>query len=103
NLPRYQSFQPRYNLYDREEYEKEYQQICVDRNLAVIPYYGLASGFLTGKYRSEKDLLQSARGSGVQKYLTPKGMRILDALDKMSQKYEVRPATISLAWLMSRP
>ena len=103
NLPRYQTFQPRYNLYDREEYEKEYQQICVERNLAVIPYYGLASGFLTGKYRSEKDLLKSARGSGVQKYLTPSGMRILDALDQLAHRYDVRPATISLAWLMSRP
>jgi aryl-alcohol dehydrogenase-like predicted oxidoreductase len=102
-LPRYETFQPRYNLYDREQYEKEYQQLCVDNNLAVIPYYGLASGFLTGKYRSEKDLSKSARGGGVKNYLTERGFRILQALDEVAARYQVQPATISLAWLMTRP
>jgi aryl-alcohol dehydrogenase-like predicted oxidoreductase len=102
-FPRYESFQPRYNLYDRAEYEKEYQPLCVDRQVGVIPYYGLASGFLTGKYRSESDLEKSARGGGVKAYLNPRGLRILDALDRAAKKYDVQPATIALAWLMSRP
>ena len=102
-LPRYESFQPRYNLYDRAEYEKEYQQICVDRQVGVIPYYGLASGFLTGKYRSEADLSKSARGGGIKNYLNDRGLRILDALDAAAKKYNVQPATIALAWLMTRP
>ena len=102
-LPRYESFQPRYNLYDRAEYEKEYQQICVDRQVGVIPYYGLASGFLTGKYRSEADLSKSARGGGIKNYLNDRGLRILDALDAAAKKYDVQPATIALAWLMTRP
>jgi aryl-alcohol dehydrogenase-like predicted oxidoreductase len=103
NLPRYETFQPRYNLFDREEYETEYQELCVRREVGVIPYYGLASGFLTGKYRSENDLSKSARGGGIQKYLTPRGLRILDALDEVAKQYSVRPATIALAWLMARP
>ena len=102
-LPRYETFQPRYNLYDREEFEKQYQQLCIQENLAVIPYYGLASGFLSGKYRSKNDLAKSARGSGVEKYLTPRGFNILNALDKIAEKYHVQQATISLAWLKDRP
>ncbi|MFL5811755.1 MAG: aldo/keto reductase [Flavisolibacter sp.] len=103
NLPRYQSLQPRYNLYDREEFETQYQQICIRENLAVLPYYGLASGFLTGKYRSAKDLSKSARGGGIQKYLTPRGLKILDTLDSIASRYQTRPATIALAWLMAKP
>jgi aryl-alcohol dehydrogenase-like predicted oxidoreductase len=103
NLPRYQSFQPRYNLYDREAYEKEYEQICVGQHLGVIPYYGLASGFLTGKYRSEKDLAKSPRGEGVGKYLNPRGFKILAALDEVAQRCGLKPATVSLAWLIARP
>lgn len=102
-LPRYESFQPRYNLYDREEFEREYQQLCLDQNLGVIPYYSLASGFLTGKYRSEADFSKSTRGGGIHKYMTPRGFRILEALDQVAQRYSVTPAAISLAWLLSRP
>lgn len=102
-LPRYESFQPKYNLYDRAEYESQYADLCVREEVGVIPYYGLASGFLTGKYRSEADLSKSARGGGIGKYLTPRGIRILDALDAVSTRYGVRPATVSLAWLMTRP
>ena len=102
-LPRYETFQPRYNLFDREEYEREYRDLCVDRQVGVIPYYGLASGFLSGKYRSENDLSKSPRGGGIQKYLTPRGMRILDALDTVAAQHQVKPATIALAWLMTRP
>jgi aryl-alcohol dehydrogenase-like predicted oxidoreductase len=103
NLPRYESFQPLYNLYDREDFEKSYSKICLDHNIGVIPYYGLASGFLSGKYRSENDLSKSARGGGVKKYLTEKGFRILNALDEVSKRYAVSQATIALAWLMAQP
>ena len=102
-LPRYETFQPRYNLYDREQYEKEYMQFCVEKNLGVISYYSLASGFLTGKYRSEADLAKSARGAGIKNYLNPRGLRILDALDEVAEKWNVTPATISLAWLLAQP
>jgi aryl-alcohol dehydrogenase-like predicted oxidoreductase len=102
-LPRYQSFQPRYNLYDREEFEKEYQQFCISNQLGVIPYYGLASGFLTGKYRSENDLSKSKRGGGISKYLNQRGYRILEALDELSSRYKVNVASVSLAWLMAQP
>ncbi|MGZ3998869.1 MAG: aldo/keto reductase [Flavisolibacter sp.] len=102
-LPRYQTFQPRYNLYDRQEFEREYEQICLQEKLGVIPYYGLAMGFLSGKYRSQSDLSQSARGKGVQNYLTPRGMKILGALDTVAKRFEVTQATIALAWLIARP
>jgi aryl-alcohol dehydrogenase-like predicted oxidoreductase len=102
-LPRYETFQPRYNLYDRAEYEKEYMQLCVEKNLGVISYYSLASGFLTGKYRSEADLGKSARGGGIKNYLNPRGIRILDALNEVAKKYKATPATISLAWLNAQP
>jgi aryl-alcohol dehydrogenase-like predicted oxidoreductase len=102
-LPRYESFQPRYNLYDRAEYEKEYEQLCIQRELGVIPYYGLASGFLTGKYRSKNDLSKSPRGGGVESYLTGRGFKILEALDDVSRRYHTQPASIALAWLMARP
>jgi aryl-alcohol dehydrogenase-like predicted oxidoreductase len=103
NRPRYESLQPRYNLYDREEFEKGLQAFCLKEELGVIPYYGLASGFLSGKYRTEKDLSKSARGGGVQKFMTPRGFRILKALDQVAQRYSVQPATIALAWLMAQP
>ena len=77
--PRYQTLQPEYNMYDREKFEKSYQKICVEENLGVIGYYSLASGFLTGKYRSEADLKKSARGGGIKKYLNERGFRILAA------------------------
>ena len=103
NLPRYETFQPRYNMYDRDEYEKEYEQLCVQNNIGVIPYYGLASGFLSGKYRHKSDFSKSPRGGGMEKYMNERGMRILDALDEVSKKYQVQPATIALSWLMTRP
>jgi aryl-alcohol dehydrogenase-like predicted oxidoreductase len=103
NLPKYQSLQPEYNLYNREKFEKEYQQICVKNNLAVINYFSLASGFLTGKYRSEKDLSKSVRGDGIKKYLTARGFRILNALDEVSKRYITTPATVALAWVLIQP
>jgi aryl-alcohol dehydrogenase-like predicted oxidoreductase len=100
---RYESLQPEYNLYDREEYEKQYESLCRENNLGVITFYSLASGFLTGKYRSEADLSKSPRGGGINKYLNPRGYRILAALDKVAGEYNTTPASIALAWIMARP
>jgi aryl-alcohol dehydrogenase-like predicted oxidoreductase len=71
--------------------------------LGVIPYFPLAAGFLTGKYRSEKDLAGRARGEFVKKYMDDRGFRILDALDRVARRYHSAPATVALAWLISRP
>ncbi|HEX3098300.1 MAG TPA: aldo/keto reductase [Usitatibacter sp.] len=100
---RYATLQPRYNLYSRAEFERDLQPLCVREGIGVIPYYGLASGFLTGKYRSEADLAQSARGAAVKQYLDERGMRILDALDEVAREARAKPAQVALAWLMTRP
>lgn len=102
-LPRYESLQPLYNLYDRAAYEEQLEPLCRQKKVGVISYYSLASGFLTGKYRSEADLSKSARGQGVKKYLNDRGMRILRALDEVARQYETSPASVSLAWLIARP
>jgi len=102
-LPRYESLQPLYNLYDRADYESTLAPVCRENGIGVIPYYSLASGFLSGKYRSEADLEKSARGGGVKKYLNARGFRILEALDKTAKKYNSTPAKVSLAWLLTRP
>lgn len=102
-LPRYESLQPLYNLYDRSEFEGELEQICRENEIGVIPYYGLASGFLTGKYRSEADFGKSARGRNMGKYLNKRGERILAALDQVALHHGVTPAQVALAWLMARP
>jgi aryl-alcohol dehydrogenase-like predicted oxidoreductase len=104
NIPSYQTLQPEYNLYNRVKYEKEYENICIEYNLGVIPYFALASGFLTGKYRSEGDAAKSIRGSTiVEKYLNPRGFRILQALDEVAQRYSTSPTSIAIAWLMAKP
>jgi aryl-alcohol dehydrogenase-like predicted oxidoreductase len=100
---RYKSLQPEYNLYDRKEYETEYESLCRESSIGVITYYSLASGFLTGKYRSENDLNKSKRGGGVKKYLNGRGYKILAALDKVAEEYNATPASIALAWVMARP
>jgi aryl-alcohol dehydrogenase-like predicted oxidoreductase len=102
-LPHYQTLQPQYNLYDRDSFEGELQALCVRENLGVITYFSLRAGFLTGKYRSEADLVQSARGAGMKKYMNQRGMKILDALDDVARRYHATPAQVSLAWLMARP
>ena len=102
-LAAYQCLQPEYNLYSREYYEAELEPVCRERNIGVISYYSLASGFLTGKYRSENDLSKSSRGQGVKKFMNPRGFKILAALDKVAAEYKVTPATIALAWVMARP
>ena len=101
--PSYQSLQPFYNLYDRAEYETKLEPLCREQGLGVISYFSLASGFLTGKYRSEKDLAGSTRGQRVGKYLNERGFRILEALDRVARERGSTPATVSLAWLMARP
>jgi len=101
--PAYQSLQPLYNLYDRAEYESELEPLCREKGLGVIPYFPLASGFFTGKYRSEKDLSGSARAEIVRKYLDDRGFRILDALDQVARRYRSAPATVALAWMIARP
>ncbi len=102
-LPAYQSLQPRYNLYDREEFEQTLEPLCLEKKLGVITYYSLASGFLTGKYRYENDLSKSIRGQGARIYFTDRGFRILDALDEVARRHRAAPASVALAWLMARP
>lgn len=101
--PRYQSMQPHYNLCERAGFEKELGPFCLAENIAVIPYFPLAAGFLTGKYRSEQDLSKSARGAGLRKYLNERGFRILAALDEVAGRQMAPPAAIALAWLLARP
>ena len=102
-LPLYESLQPEYNLYDRAGYEAELEPLCSKERLGVICYYALASGFLTGKYRSEADFGKSARGQRMAKYLNERGYRILKALDEAAAQHQATPAQVALAWLMARP
>jgi len=102
-LPRYECLQPRFNLYDRGDYEGDLERLCHRENIGVIPYYGLASGFLTGKYRSPADFSKSPRGSRMSAYLNAKGHRILAALDDIAGSRKVNPAAVALAWLIARP
>ena len=101
-LPRYESLQPRYNLYSRE-FEKELAALCTGRGVGVIPYFPLAAGFLTGKYRTEADLAQSARGAGIKRYMDERGMRILAALDDVAKALRAKAGQVALAWVMARP
>lgn len=104
NLPRYETLQPEYNLIDRAGYEKELEPLIRKENIGVISYYSLASGFLSGKYRSESDLAKSsARGGTVKKYLNSRGNGILAALDEVSAAHGAKPSQVALAWLMARP
>jgi aryl-alcohol dehydrogenase-like predicted oxidoreductase len=103
DLPRYEVLQPEYNLYDRASYDGKLRDLCMAEGLGVITYYALASGFLSGKYRSEADLKKSTRGGGVKKYLDARGMRILAALDKVAARHKAKPAEVALAWIIARP
>jgi len=102
-LPRYESLQPLYNLYDRAGYEEALEPLCVAHGVGVINFYALASGFLTGKYRSSADLGKSPRGKGAAKYLTERGLRILAALDVVAARFDATPARVALAWQLARP
>jgi len=101
--PAYQSLQPEYNLYDRTGYEKELEPLCVERGLGVLPYFPLASGFLTGKYRSEKNLAGRPREQYARRYFDDRGLRILASLKEVARRHDATCAAISLAWLMARP
>ena len=104
NLPRYATLQPEYNLYDRDKYDGPLRDLAMREGLGVITYYGLASGFLSGKYRTPDDLKKSARGAGIGKrYMNPRGMRILAALDTVAARHDAQPAEVALAWLIQRP
>jgi aryl-alcohol dehydrogenase-like predicted oxidoreductase len=103
NLAPYISLQPLYNLYDRQRFETEYLSLAREESLGVIPYYSLASGFLSGKYRSETDLNKSPRGQGVKKYLNERGNRVLTAMDKVAGEQNVSLAQIAIAWLLHKP
>lgn len=102
-LPRYETLQPLYNLVDRDTFEGPLCDVCLREDIGVITYFSLAAGFLTGKYRSEKDYAKSARGPGMTKYLNPRGMRVLDALDDVAGRLHATSAQVSLAWLMAQP
>jgi aryl-alcohol dehydrogenase-like predicted oxidoreductase len=102
-FPGYCSLQTSYNLYDRADYEAHLQPLCLKKRLGVLTYFSLASGFLTGKYRSENDLSGRARTEMVRKYLNDRGLRILDALARVAEQYRTTSAAVSLAWLISRP
>jgi aryl-alcohol dehydrogenase-like predicted oxidoreductase len=102
-LPRYETLQPHYNLVERARYEAELEPLCRAEGLGVINYFGLARGFLTGKYRSEADLAQSVRGAGVKAYLNEAGLRVLTALDSVAARLGATPAQVALAWQIARP
>jgi aryl-alcohol dehydrogenase-like predicted oxidoreductase len=101
-LPKYESLQPHYNLVERKDFEENLAPLCREHKIGVIPYFSLASGFLTGKYRSDEDLKKSVRGGGVKKYLNEKGLALLRVLDKVAAQHHATPAQIALAWLISR-
>ncbi|EPX2486955.1 aldo/keto reductase [Klebsiella michiganensis] len=101
-LPAWQVLQPEYNLYHRSAFEGALCDLCISRDIGVVTYYSLASGFLTGKYRQQSDLAQSQRGGGIGKYLNPRGLRIVDTLVEVAEQSGAKPAEVALAWLMSR-
>ncbi len=104
NLARYRTLQPLYSLMERDAFEAELQPLCVREKIDVLPYYSLASGFLTGKYRKAEDAAKSARGKGVvDKYLNERGLKVLAALDDISAELNTTLGAVSIAWLMSRP
>ncbi|TKC62395.1 aldo/keto reductase [Pedobacter hiemivivus] len=103
NLPIYQTFQPEYNLYDRADFEENIRPITSANNLSVISYFSLASGFLTGKYRSLDDIKDSKRAGFVEKYFTDRGFNILNALDNVAARHETTAGSIALAWVIQQP
>lgn len=102
-LPRYQSLQPLYSLVERKDFEGELEALCLKEKIGVIGYYSLASGFLTGKYRSKADMEGRTRAPRVEKYVNEAGFRVLDALDAVAEKHTAKPGQIALAWLIARP
>ena len=102
-IARYETLQPNYSLMEREGYESDLAPVIADSGIGVIPYFSLAAGFLTGKYRSETDLQGKARAGIVGKYLNAKGLAVLAALDAVAKEYNSTPASVALAWLIAQP
>ncbi len=103
DFPRYETLQPEYNLCERQRFESDYAPLCAKEQIGVIPYFSLAAGFLTGKYRSQADLEGRARAARAGRYMNDRGLRILDALDGVAAERGATPAQVALAWLMARP
>jgi len=103
HLPKYQTLQPLYNLYDREVFEKELEAVCLENSISVINFYSLAAGFFSGKYRTEADLAKSVRGARVKSYLNERGLGILKVLDEVAAQYNASTGSVAVAWLMARP
>ena len=102
-LPRYETLQPLYNLYDRDGFEAELRALCREEGIGVIPFYALAAGFLTGKYKTEADLALSARGARARNYLNERGLRIIAALEEIAARVGSTPGKVAIAWLMAQP
>ncbi len=102
-LPRYQSLQPLYSLVERQEFEGALEDVCLKEKVGVIGFYSLASGFLTGKYRSKADMEGRTRGPRVEKYINDYGFGVIAALDDVAKRYNAKPGQIAMAWLMARP
>ena len=102
-LPKYVALQPHYNLVERAGFETDYASLVERYGLSVFPYWSLAAGFLTGKYRTEADFDKTARGGGIKKYFDEKGKAVLKALDSISEKHKAKQATVALAWLLAKP
>jgi len=102
-LPRFTCLQPHYNLVNRSLFEGDLQALCLSQGLGVLPYYALAAGFLTGKYRSVADLPGSARAGTVAHYLDPRGLDIVDELEKAGQRLDATPAQVAIAWIIAQP
>ena len=103
DLPRYHVLQPEYNLVSRHKFEGELQSFCVENNIGVVPYYGLASGFLTGKYRNADDFSKSVRGGRMQEFLDGNGPAVLAAMDSIAEETGASLARIALSWLKEQP
>lgn len=101
-LPSYQVLQPEYNLYDRAAFDGKLRELCIENNIGVVTYFSLAAGFLSGKYRSEADAKGRKREGMVAKYLTERGMRLLDVLEDVASSHSAKPAEVALAWLIGR-
>ena len=103
NLPRYTSIQPEYNLYARSQLEGPMLDLCRNEGLGVVPYYGLASGFLSGLYRSKADIVGKARAGALERYMNPRGFAILAALDAVATRHNANAAQVALAWVAAQP
>ena len=103
-LPRYETLQPEFNLYDRAGFERDYQALAIEHGLTVIPFFGLANGFLSGKYRKPSDVEGRPRAARLRKYFEgDRGLRILAALDHVGKRLGATPAQVSIAWIMAQP